>query len=122
MYKVHLTLENRKHKKVGSRSISGERGSGAGWEEVSLNLLIPVGSEPMMQEARYLVIQNEGKDNRFWAGHYGIKFSRISVFVRCLTETEAQQIAEQDKCAGDLNANESDSDPEFDDDDMSDSD
>ena len=82
LYKVHLTLENRKHEVIGYQSMSGETAGGAGWGKVSVNLIIPEGSERLMREARYLTVQNEGKTDQFWAGCHGTKFSRISVFVR----------------------------------------
>lgn len=113
MYKVHLTLQNRKHEDIGYKTTNGERASGAGWGEVSVSITVPEEFGPAMQEARYLVVQNDGKDNQFWAGHYGTKFSRISVFVRCLTEAEVRQIAEQEQSAGDLNANEPGANPEM---------
>ena len=82
LYKVHLTLENRKHEVIGYQSLSGETAGGAGWGKVSVSLMIPEGSERVMWEARYLTVQNEGKSDKFWAGGHGAKFSRISVFVR----------------------------------------
>ena len=62
-----------------------------------------------------MTVPNDGMDNQFWSGNYGT-FSRISVFARCLTETEAEQImAEQGE--SDLRLNTNESNPgEFDDD------
>ena len=79
LYKVHLTLENRKHQVIGYQSMSGET---AGWGKVSVSLIIPEGSERAMWGAHFLTVQNDGKSDKFWAGRHGTKFSRISVFVR----------------------------------------
>ena len=71
LYKVHLTLENRKYEVIGYQSLSGETAGGAGWGKVSVSLIIPEGSERLMWEGRYLTVQNDGKSDKFWAGCHG---------------------------------------------------
>lgn len=97
LYKVHLTLTGEQNENVEYKSTEGERPSGAGWEEVSLGLVVPEGKEDDVKKARFLTVQNDGKDNQFWAGHYGTKFSRISVYVRCLTSEEAEKLLKKEQ-------------------------
>jgi len=35
-----------------------------------------------------ITLRLTGKDRRFWAGHYGLKFSRISAIIKLLSQEE----------------------------------
>ncbi|CAG7721222.1 unnamed protein product [Allacma fusca] len=48
--------------------------------------------EEHMKGVRHLLVVIGGKDHQFWPGHYGAKFSRISVTVKCLTSDEVEKV------------------------------
>lgn len=64
--------------------MSGEIQSATNWTEVACSLNISA----KYPKAEFLMVLITGKDNQFWAGHYGAKFSRISVSVNCLDRTK----------------------------------
>lgn len=74
---LQLLDENRNP--LTSKAVHGETQPATDWTEVSCILNIDV-----KYPAKYLEITIRGKDNRFWAGNYGAKFSRISITVQCL--------------------------------------
>jgi len=83
-YSVGLQIFNKNGEVSASNETSGEIQSGSNWTEVCCSLNVASTSNA---NYKYLLVSIRGKDNQFWAGHYGTKFSRISVSLKCLDRT-----------------------------------
>jgi len=81
-YYVGLDLVNEKGFCLAGNQTIGEIQSGTDWTEISCSLNVT-----KTYPTKYLVVSIKGKDNQFWAGHFGTKFSRISVAVECLNRS-----------------------------------
>ncbi|CAG7717148.1 unnamed protein product [Allacma fusca] len=91
MYCICLCLLDNKGKAVIYNISDGVHQAGENWIQAccTLNVL----QEPQhIKKVRHLAVIISGKDNQFWAGHYGPKFSRISVTAKCLTSEEAETV------------------------------
>jgi len=77
-YSIGLQLTNGQGEYLTRNEVSGVIQAGTDWTEISCSLNVTA-----QYPAKYLTVSIRGKDNQFWAGHYGTKFSRISVAVKC---------------------------------------
>lgn len=82
---VALKLLNAYDDCMARTEIHGVIQSASNWTVVSCSLLINLTFEQLSQ-AKYLLVSIRGKDNQYWRGHYGAKFSRISVHINLMQE------------------------------------
>lgn len=76
-----LELLDEKEKTLRGCEVQAEIQSASNWTWIAFALDVP-SKYAKLSQAKYLMVSMRGKDNHFWSGHYGTKFSRVSVDVR----------------------------------------
>jgi len=56
--------------------------AGSEWQTARNSFTFKESSAPFIEQMRYLHFIIDGKDDRFWKGHYGTKFARSAVRIR----------------------------------------
>ena len=91
-YRLTVTLEDEKGSAVFMAVRRSKLPAGEGWTNVTASVVVSEEDVEKLRtkNVRYLVIRNDGTDDFWLDGHYGTKFSRISVQLKCISPSSSE--------------------------------